>query len=91
MSSRHTPHITTQRGLISELTRTLQIAGQSRGAASSSLMLCWADFTIATRGYSFRKGQLHLRPFAAFCYKADNYFYALSAINSCQEKLNRAG
>ena len=34
---------------------------------------------------------LHLRPFAAFCYKADNYFYALSAINSCQEKLNRAG
>jgi hypothetical protein len=23
-------------------------------------MLCWADFTIATRGYSFRKGQ-------AFC------------------------
>jgi hypothetical protein len=20
-------------------------------------MLCWADFTIATRGYSFRKGQ----------------------------------
>ena len=21
-------------------------------------MLCWADFTIATRGYSFRKGQL---------------------------------
>ena len=71
--------------------RTLQIAGQSRAAASSSLMLCWADFTIATRGYSFRKGQLHLRPFAAFCYKADNYFYALSAINSCQEKLNRAG
>jgi hypothetical protein len=34
---------------------------------------------------------LHLRLFAAFCYKADNFFYALSAINSCQEKLNRAG
>src|SRR6185437_12282147 len=56
MSSRHTPHITTQRGLISELTRTLQIVGQSRAAASSSLMPCWADFTIASRGYSFRKG-----------------------------------
>jgi hypothetical protein len=34
---------------------------------------------------------LHLRLFAAFCYKADNFFYALSAINSSQEKLNRAG
>ena len=28
---------------------------------------------------------LHLRLFAAFCYKADNFFYALSAIDSCQE------
>jgi hypothetical protein len=35
--------------------------GQSRGAALSSLMLCWADFTIATRGYSFRKGQVKNR------------------------------
>jgi hypothetical protein len=24
-------------------------------------MLCWADFTIATRGYSFRKGQVKNR------------------------------
>jgi|GEM_PF-5682184 len=34
---------------------------------------------------------LHLRLFAAFCYKADNFFYALSAINPVQEKLNRTG
>ena len=33
---------------------------------------------------------LHLRLFAAFCYKADNFFYALSAVNQVQEKLNRA-
>ncbi len=37
---RHTPHITTRCGLISELTRTLQTEGQSRGTAPSSLMLC---------------------------------------------------
>jgi hypothetical protein len=51
---------TTRRGLISELTRTLQIVGQSRAAASSSLMLYWVDFTTATRGYSFRKGHVYI-------------------------------
>jgi hypothetical protein len=68
MIEMHTPHITTQRGLISELTRTLQIVGQSRAAASSSLMLCSADFTIAMRGYSFRKGQVKTsRRIAGWC------------------------
>jgi transposase InsO family protein len=51
----YTAYYNATRGLISAL--TLQTVGQSRGAASSSLMPCWADFTIATRGYSFRKGQ----------------------------------
>jgi hypothetical protein len=38
--------------------KRLRLSGGDRGAAASSLMPCWADFTIATRGYSFRKGQV---------------------------------
>jgi hypothetical protein len=33
---------------------------------------------------------LHLRLFAAFCYKADNFFYALSAFTPVQKKLRQS-